>query len=65
MGHAEPDDVMHNPDPRRDKKIDLGGTICTSRGFGNLGCLAFLVLAMLTLLYVDVLPLIHFSHVLT
>ena len=35
----EPDDNLHTPDPKRDKTIDMGGTICTLRGFWNLGCL--------------------------
>ncbi|EJC99060.1 beta-glucan synthesis-associated protein [Fomitiporia mediterranea MF3/22] len=35
----EPDDALHMPDPRRDKTIDMGGSICTPRGIGNLGCL--------------------------
>ena len=35
----EADDWLHNPDPRRDRKIDKGGTIFTSRGLANLGCL--------------------------
>jgi hypothetical protein len=49
---AEPDDYLHNPDPRRDRKHDSGGTICTPRGIANLGCLALLALGLLALLYV-------------
>lgn len=45
----EPDDFLHNPDPRRDRNIDSGGHIFTLRGLGNLGCLLFLALGILTL----------------
>lgn len=38
----EPDDELHNPDPKRDRKSDKGGTIFTSRGIANLGCLVIL-----------------------
>ncbi|KIP11417.1 glycoside hydrolase family 16 protein [Phlebiopsis gigantea 11061_1 CR5-6] len=38
----EPDDELHNPDPRRDRKSDQGGTIFTGRGIANLGCLLIL-----------------------
>ncbi|EKM61142.1 glycoside hydrolase family 16 protein [Phanerochaete carnosa HHB-10118-sp] len=38
----EPDDELHNPDPKRDRKSDKGGTILTSRGIANLGCLVIL-----------------------
>ncbi|EPQ60516.1 beta-glucan synthesis-associated [Gloeophyllum trabeum ATCC 11539] len=47
--HPEPDDFLHNPDPRRDRKNDQGGTIFTSRGFTNLGCLAILCISLVTL----------------
>lgn len=46
----EPDDALHTPDPRRDRKHDMGGTIFTGRGMANLGCLLFLGLAIATLL---------------
>ena len=46
----EPDDDLHNPDPRRDLKSDKGGHIFTARGIANLGCLLLLVLLMLVLL---------------
>ncbi|KAF4618464.1 hypothetical protein D9613_009885 [Agrocybe pediades] len=42
MNDPEPDDILHNPNPRRDKKSDRGGTIFTARGLANLGCLALL-----------------------
>lgn len=42
LNAREPDDDLHNPDPRRDRKYDQGGTIFTARGISNLGCLAFL-----------------------
>lgn len=45
----ESDDYLHNPDPRRDRKNDKGGTIFTTRGFANLGCLVFLCLALVAL----------------
>jgi hypothetical protein len=48
----EPDDYLHNPDPRRDRKNDAGGTIFTARGIANLGCLLLLFLCLLTLLCV-------------
>jgi len=47
--HAEPDDYLHNPDPRRDKSTDHGGNIFTARGIMNLGCLLVLGLGILTL----------------
>ncbi|KAG1757744.1 glycoside hydrolase family 16 protein [Suillus lakei] len=49
MNLEEPDDELHNPDPRRDRKNDLGGSVFTYRGLTNLGCLIFLALGMLTL----------------
>ncbi|EAU87725.2 hypothetical protein CC1G_08761 [Coprinopsis cinerea okayama7 len=39
MEFPEPDDALHNPDPRRDKHGDRGGHIFTSRGIANLGCM--------------------------
>ncbi|KAG8904179.1 hypothetical protein FRB99_002127 [Tulasnella sp. 403] len=45
----EPDDHIHNPDPRRDRKNDKGGTIFTARGIANLGCLLILALGLVTL----------------
>ncbi|KAH9984637.1 glycoside hydrolase family 16 protein [Russula compacta] len=47
--HAEPDDYLHNPDPKRDRKNDRGGSIFTYRGLTNLGCLAVLILILLAL----------------
>lgn len=52
MNNAEPDDFLHNPDPRRDRKNDPGGTIFTLRGLANLGCLVVLALGCLMLLCV-------------
>ncbi|KAJ3570177.1 hypothetical protein NP233_g4569 [Leucocoprinus birnbaumii] len=49
MNSSEPDDYLHNPDPKRDRKSDQGGTICTSRGIANLGCLFILVAGMMML----------------
>ncbi|EIM92126.1 beta-glucan synthesis-associated [Stereum hirsutum FP-91666 SS1] len=45
----EPDDELHNPDPRRDRKYDAGGTIFTLRGIANLGCLAILCFGIMAL----------------
>ncbi|KAH9478433.1 Beta-glucan synthesis-associated protein SKN1 [Psilocybe cubensis] len=42
MNASEPDDYLHNPDPRRDRKNDSGGSIFTARGLANLGCLTLL-----------------------
>jgi len=50
IGTPEPDDYLHNPDPKRDLKCDQGGTICTSRGIANLGCLFLLAAGCITLL---------------
>ena len=50
MDVREPDDALHNPDPRRDRKVDQGGHIFTGRGMANLGCLLFLGLGLATLL---------------
>lgn len=47
--HAEPDDYLHNPDPRRDRKNDRGGNVFTYRGLTNLGCLLVLVAGIVTL----------------
>jgi hypothetical protein len=48
--HAEPDDYLHNPDPRRDRKNDRGGNVFTYRGLTNLGCLLILVAGIVALL---------------
>ncbi|PFH45640.1 glycoside hydrolase family 16 protein [Amanita thiersii Skay4041] len=50
MNEPEPDDFLHNPDPRRDRKNDKGGHIFTCRGLANLGCMFVLAMGMLTLL---------------
>ncbi|KAI0063315.1 glycoside hydrolase family 16 protein [Artomyces pyxidatus] len=42
MATPEPDDFLHNPDPKRDLRFDGGGNIFTARGIGNLGCLFIL-----------------------
>lgn len=49
MNLEEPDDELHNPDPRRDRKNDRGGSVFTYRGLTNLGCLIFLAVGMVTL----------------
>ncbi|TFY73139.1 hypothetical protein EWM64_g10873, partial [Hericium alpestre] len=45
----EPDDILHNPDPRRDHKADMGGSVFTPRGFMNVGCIVLLGLGITTL----------------
>jgi len=52
LSHAEPDDYLHNPDPKRDRVSDDGGHIFTARGLANLGCIVFLAIGIITLLYV-------------
>ncbi|KAM6498438.1 beta-glucan synthesis-associated protein [Amanita muscaria] len=47
--YKEEDDWLHNPDPRRDRKTDAGGTFFTYRGLTNLGCLTVLSLGLVTL----------------
>lgn len=49
LEQQDPDDHLHTPDPKRDMRVDNGGTIFTCRGFANLGFLLFLLLGMLTL----------------
>ncbi|KAI0630856.1 beta-glucan synthesis-associated [Trametes polyzona] len=49
VDHAEPDDHLHNPDPRRDRKVDQSGHIFTSRGLVNLGCLFVLSAGLVAL----------------
>jgi len=52
MNIPEPDDYLHNPDPKRDRHYDAGGHIFTARGIANLGCLFILGSALLMLLFV-------------
>ncbi|KAF8140401.1 glycoside hydrolase family 16 protein [Boletus edulis] len=47
--HHEADDFLHNPDPRRDRKFDRGGSVLTCRGLSNLGCLVFLAVGLVAL----------------
>ncbi|KAK2461638.1 hypothetical protein APHAL10511_006101 [Amanita phalloides] len=47
--YKEDDDWLHNPDPRRDRKNDAGGSCFTYRGLTNLGCLIVLSLGLVTL----------------
>lgn len=50
----EPDDTLHNPDPRRDHKCDSGfAGFFSPRGLANLGCLSFLCVGIVTLLCVS------------
>ncbi|KAF8609469.1 beta-glucan synthesis-associated [Ceratobasidium sp. AG-I] len=49
MDYPEPDDDLHNPDPKRDRDYDSGGTLFTMRGLMNLGCLAILAIALVGL----------------
>ncbi|KAJ7573926.1 beta-glucan synthesis-associated [Mycena floridula] len=44
----EPDDVLHNVDPKRDR-LNAKGSIFTKRGLLNLGCLVFTCLAIVGL----------------
>ncbi|KAI0695120.1 glycoside hydrolase family 16 protein [Cytidiella melzeri] len=57
--NREPDDDLHNPDPRRDRKHDQGGSILTTRGIVNLGCLAILFCGI-TMLFAGYPILSHF-----
>lgn len=50
LSDKEPDDYLHNPDPRRDRVNDRGGSIFTARGTANLGCLSLLIIGLLGLL---------------
>ena len=52
VDYREPDDFIHNPDPKRDRKNDQGGDIFTYRGLTNLGCLTILITGLLALLCV-------------
>uniref|UniRef100_A0A8H8CRD2 GH16 domain-containing protein n=1 Tax=Psilocybe cubensis TaxID=181762 RepID=A0A8H8CRD2_PSICU len=45
----EPDDYLHNPDPRRDRKLDKSRNVFTYRGVTNLGFLILLCLGLLML----------------
>lgn len=49
MNEREPDDHLHNPDPKRDRHYDAGGHIFTGRGIANLGCLLILAGGILML----------------
>ncbi|QRV83296.1 glycoside hydrolase family 16 protein [Ceratobasidium sp. AG-Ba] len=49
QGYAEPDDDLHTPDPKRDKRADRGGSFFTSRGAVNLGCLFVLMIGIILL----------------
>jgi hypothetical protein len=51
MNVREPDDYLHNPDPKRDRHYDAGGHIFTARGIANLGCLLILASGILMLLF--------------
>ncbi|KAF8888450.1 beta-glucan synthesis-associated protein KRE6 [Gymnopilus junonius] len=55
----EPDDYLHNPDPLRDRRVDKGGNIFTSRGVANLGCL-FIIAAGCLMLFAGYPILSHF-----
>ncbi|GJJ10040.1 hypothetical protein Clacol_004266 [Clathrus columnatus] len=49
INQIDPDDYLHNPDPKRDRENDKGGNIFTARGLANIGCLVFLVVGLTTL----------------
>ncbi|KIK09644.1 glycoside hydrolase family 16 protein [Laccaria amethystina LaAM-08-1] len=59
LDNPEPDDYLHNPDPRRDRKNDKGGHIFTARGMANLGCL-FVLAAGCLMLFAGFPILSHF-----
>ncbi|ORX40279.1 putative beta-glucan synthesis-associated protein SKN1 [Kockovaella imperatae] len=46
--NPEADDYLHNPDPKRDRKNDRAGTVFTSRGVVNIGCLSLLLVGIVT-----------------
>ncbi|KAF7320123.1 Glycoside hydrolase family 16 protein [Mycena kentingensis (nom. inval.)] len=52
INHQEPDDFLHNPDPKRDRRIDNDHNVFTFRGLSNLGCLLILGTGLITLLCV-------------
>ncbi|KAI0316214.1 beta-glucan synthesis-associated [Amylostereum chailletii] len=62
MNVPEPDDILHNPDPKRDCKVDKGGSVLTARGISNLGFLLFLALGIMMLLYVLLVGYPLYSH---
>jgi hypothetical protein len=45
----EPDDDLHNPDPRRDAKLDRSFTFFSGRGWMNGAVLGFIVVGLLVL----------------
>ncbi|KJA23118.1 glycoside hydrolase family 16 protein [Hypholoma sublateritium FD-334 SS-4] len=47
--NREPDDILHNPDPRNDGRINGRGSVITLRGLANLGCLLILALGIFAL----------------
>ena len=53
LDQPEPDDDLHNPNPRRDKRNDGGGSMLTLRGLQNVGCLLIMSVGILGLLYVS------------
>ncbi|KAH9955314.1 glycoside hydrolase family 16 protein [Russula dissimulans] len=61
MNVPEPDDYLHNPDPKRDRHYDAGGHIFTARGIANLGCL-FLLGASLLMLFAGYPIYSHFTN---
>ncbi|KAF8269632.1 glycoside hydrolase family 16 protein [Lactarius quietus] len=61
MNVPEPDDHLHNPDPKRDRHYDSGGHIFTSRGVANLGCL-FILAAGMTMLFAGYPVYSHFTR---
>ncbi|EIW78296.1 glycoside hydrolase family 16 protein [Coniophora puteana RWD-64-598 SS2] len=47
--HPDPDDWLHEPDPKKDRNLNSTGHIFTFRGISNLGCLLVLILCILGL----------------
>ncbi|KAF5363185.1 hypothetical protein D9758_008336 [Tetrapyrgos nigripes] len=58
----EPDDPLHDPDPKRDRLNDSGASLLSSRSFSNLGCLIILVLG-LTALFLGYPLIVHFNRI--
>lgn len=62
MDTPEPDDFLHNPDPKRDRTNDFARDVFTKRGITNLGCLLILCLGLISLF--AVFPLVtHLTEV--
>nr|GAT57878.1 predicted protein [Mycena chlorophos] len=47
ISRSEPDDALHNPDPRAGKNGAGNGSIFTRRGFWNIGCLVLMAVIII------------------